>query len=128
MSAFDDLQSQLQKAKDKVRKRAAEAVSAIAALAKETEYKRKVKKNAESMQSLLSDPRYADMHSFLTDMRAANQKAMETAATQDGNAYEIAIAVVRYGTKIELINNILEYPDRCISEMKRIEKESSENK
>lgn len=125
MSAFEDLQRQLQKAKDKVRKRAAEAADAIASLAKNNEYKRTVQKQAESMQELLSDTRYADMRDYLTSLRNANQKAMEVSATQDAGMYEMSIAVARYGAKVELINNILEYPGRCIAILRQTEKEAA---
>ena len=128
MSAFDDLQRQLQKAKDKVRKRAAEAVDAIASLAKENEYRRAVTKKAESMQSLLADPRHADMREFLITLRDANRNALCVSAAQAGNAHDMLLTLARYGAKIELINTILEHPERCVSELKRLEKESADGK
>lgn len=128
MSAFDELQHQMQKAKDKVRKKVAEVVSMVSESQKKAEYELAVKQKAESMQALLADTRYADMKDFLTTMRSANQKAMEVAATQTGDAYEMSINVARYGAKIELINNILEFPGRCIAILRQTEKEAAAQK
>lgn len=128
MSAFDELQHQMQKAKDKVRKKVAEVVSMVSDSQKKAEYELAVKQKAESMQAILADTRYADMKDFLTTMRSANQKAMEVAATQTGDAYEMSINVARYGAKIELINNILEFPGRCIAILRQTEKEAAAQK
>lgn len=128
MSAFDELQHQMQKAKDKVRKKVAEVVSMVSDSQKKAEYELAVKQKAEGMKALLADTRYADMRDYLTALRNANQKAMEVAATQTGDAYEMSINVARYGAKIELINNILEFPGRCIAILRQTEKEAATQK
>ena len=128
MSAFEELQHQMQKAKDKVRKKVSEAVSMVSEASKKAEYELAIKNKAANMQALLADPRHSDMRDFLLELRQSYSKGLEITAAQDPDPYTSLSVARGYGVKIELIDRILTHPERCIADMKRIEKEAAEQK